>query len=696
MYTYKCRVCAADFQAEEGLTYIKCDTCDNTFTHTKSKEDAIHDKYSRAYELLRQCEFDRAEEIFQEILSYDHTDAEAYWCIIQCRYGVEYVKDTSTNKYLLTCRRIQQDPIDNNSNYQLALEYSDNNTKDVYVAQAKNISEIQSGYFKNVDSKQQYDVFICVRGTSSDGSHNKDNELAQDIGDRLEKNGHSVFVSGLMLSGMSENEYESQVTYALDCAGTMLIIGTSPSSFTDSRVANQWSRFLSLIKKEPRRQIIQCYNDMEPNELPQELSNFPRLNMSKITFLQDVDRLINHSKINEKNEAETVESITNNGWQLLKEKRWDEAEAEFVRASEIYSDYAPSIMGRYCAINKLTGLDAAKGDSLRNDKRYKAALKIATPAYRVVLERAAKDAEDRVKEEIYVKLFSRMREAEHEDTYEDLSQEFHKLGDYKDSQDLAARCKKEAKIFNYNALLSKKNKASAEDDFLWLKVEFEKHGDFLDAPKLAVACAIAANDLIREGEYNRLLTEKSGVLYENDSAVEILNDLGNRFNALGEYRDSQYQANDCFNERDKILNKQNKDKRSFRGWIILRIIILIVGLSSIIAPLFVFYNGDSARLGEDSMMSFIVISIIAFFVFSILYLARHDSSREIKIVCTIISVILFVIVGWTGCQTSGYNVGAGGQLVQGSVDDNTLGMTLVISSIVYLISCILARIFKRS
>lgn len=47
--------------------------------------------YDRANHFRRNSEFDKAMSIYEQILSEDTTVAEAYWSIVLCRYGIEYV-----------------------------------------------------------------------------------------------------------------------------------------------------------------------------------------------------------------------------------------------------------------------------------------------------------------------------------------------------------------------------------------------------------------------------------------------------------------------------------------------------------------------------------------------------------------------------------------------------------------------------
>ena len=49
-------------------------------------------------------------------------EAEAYWGLVLCRYGIEYVEDPRTKKMIPTCHRTIPKPIFDDSDYQLACQ----------------------------------------------------------------------------------------------------------------------------------------------------------------------------------------------------------------------------------------------------------------------------------------------------------------------------------------------------------------------------------------------------------------------------------------------------------------------------------------------------------------------------------------------------------------------------------------------
>ena len=56
----------------------------------------IRSLFNRANTLRIKSEFDKAEKLYEKILQVKSDEAEAYWGLILCKYGIEYVEDPAT------------------------------------------------------------------------------------------------------------------------------------------------------------------------------------------------------------------------------------------------------------------------------------------------------------------------------------------------------------------------------------------------------------------------------------------------------------------------------------------------------------------------------------------------------------------------------------------------------------------------
>ncbi len=287
----KCKLCGGDITFNQGDTCGTCDYCGSTSTIPKSDDEQKLNRFNRANHFRRQGEFDKAIAAYEKILDEDDTDAEAHWGSVLSRYGIEYVEDPATKRRIPTCHRVQVESILTDADYQAALQYApDARSRDLYEEQAKEIAEIQKGILAISASEKPYDVFICYKETDEDGKRTKDSALAQEVYYGLTEQGYKVFFSRITLEDKLGQEYEPYIFAALNSAKVMVAIGTKPEYFNAVWVKNEWSRYLHLMKNDRKRLLIPCYRDMDPYDLPEELSNLQSQDMSKIGFMQDLLR----------------------------------------------------------------------------------------------------------------------------------------------------------------------------------------------------------------------------------------------------------------------------------------------------------------------------------------------------------------------------------------------------------------------
>lgn len=284
-----CKMCGGNISVSEDQTYGTCEYCGSTMTLPKIENQQRANLYNRANHFRRQNEFDKAMAAYENILNFDSTDAEAHWGIVLSRFGIEYVEDPASHERIPTCHRTQFESILADEDYQAALENApDSYTRSLYEQEAKRIAEIQKGILAISANEKPYDVFICYKETGDNGERTKDSVLAQDIYYQLTNEGYKVFFSRITLEEKLGQQYEPYIFAALNSARVMLVIGTKAANFQAVWVRNEWRRYLDLMKKDQGRLLIPCYRDMDPYDLPEELSLLQSQDMSKIGFVQDL------------------------------------------------------------------------------------------------------------------------------------------------------------------------------------------------------------------------------------------------------------------------------------------------------------------------------------------------------------------------------------------------------------------------
>ena len=289
MAIYKCKVCAGTLEVSENQTTATCNYCGVEQTLPKLNNELIVNLYDRANHFRRNNEFDKAEKLYEQIILEDYTDSEAYWSLLLCKYGIEYVEDVKTGKRIPTVNKTQYVSIFDDANYKKAIEYADSYQKEIYERDASTINEIQKKIITISQKEDPYDIFISYKETDEQGRRTRDSVMANELYHQLANEGYKVFFSRITLEKKLGTEYEPYIFAALNSAKVMIVIGTKPEFFNAVWVRNEWSRFLNIVKDSKGSKIlIPAYRDMDPYDLPEEFSHLQAQDMNKLGFVQDI------------------------------------------------------------------------------------------------------------------------------------------------------------------------------------------------------------------------------------------------------------------------------------------------------------------------------------------------------------------------------------------------------------------------
>ena len=157
MTIFKCKICGGSLNVSEGATVAECEFCGTKQTLPKISDERRINLYDRANHFRRNNEFDKAMGIYENILNEDTTDAEAYWSLVLCRYGIEYVEDPSPHNRVPTVNRAQFTSIFDDDDYKNAIKYADSLQKEIYEAEASVIDKIQKGILAITQKEEPFE-----------------------------------------------------------------------------------------------------------------------------------------------------------------------------------------------------------------------------------------------------------------------------------------------------------------------------------------------------------------------------------------------------------------------------------------------------------------------------------------------------------------------------------------------------------
>ena len=290
MSVIKCKMCGGDLNLVEGSSVAVCEYCGSQQTVPAADNEKKLTLFARANRLRLACEFDKAAGVYESIVADFPTEAEAYWGLLLCRYGIEYVDDPATGKKIPTCHRSSFDSVMEDSDFEQALENADAVARRVYRDEAKAIEELRRGIVEVSGKEPPYDIFICYKETAEDGQRTVDSVIAQDVYDALTEKGYRVFFSRISLEDKLGTEYEPYIFAALHSAKIMLAFGTDYEYYNAVWVKNEWSRYLQLMTKDKSKHLIPCYKGIDAYDMPKEFAKLQAQDMGKVGAMQDLLR----------------------------------------------------------------------------------------------------------------------------------------------------------------------------------------------------------------------------------------------------------------------------------------------------------------------------------------------------------------------------------------------------------------------
>lgn len=365
MAMFKCKMCGGNLEVKEGMTVCECEYCGSIQTIPVLDDEKKINLFRRAHRLRSACEFDKAAGVYECIIAEFQEEAEAYWGLILCKYGIEYVDDSKTGNKVPTCHRSSFDSVLDDPNFEMVMEYSDSASRTVYRKEAKELERLRMRIIEVSSKEEPYDIFICYKETDALGERTVDSVIAQDVYDVLTEKGYRVFFSRITLEDKLGQEYEPYIFAALNSAKVMLVFGTDYEYYNAIWVKNEWNRFLNLIEKGEQKTLIPCFKGIDAYDIPKEFARLQAQDMGKIGAMQDLIRGIgkilgikSSTRRDDFVSAVSVEpcALNQRGTMALEDRDFKGAERYFERVLDANPYDAYAYLGKFLAFYELTSL----------------------------------------------------------------------------------------------------------------------------------------------------------------------------------------------------------------------------------------------------------------------------------------------------------------------------------------------------
>lgn len=346
---FECKYCHAKLTVEDSQRVVLCNYCgtEQALPCGLALPDRAS-QFERANHHRQNGDFDRAMEIYNKILDKNADDAEVYWSLLLCRFGVVYVKDAGG--YKPTINRMQRTSILADEDYRAACKHADAEQREIYMREAGKINDIQRRYLQIVESERPFDVFICFKDEP------KGKAFGQDFYNLLTSRGYRVFFSAATLKSLAGEEYEPYIYAALQSARVMIVIATGAENVNSPWVKNEWQRFLLLMREDKGRLLIPAVSDMRPEELPADFSHLEAVSLNEMTGAAILLERTNATVHKEEQQVALPEVVRGNI--ELEDGEWAVAQRWFEQALNANPRSGEAYLGLFLIGQQCTDLDA--------------------------------------------------------------------------------------------------------------------------------------------------------------------------------------------------------------------------------------------------------------------------------------------------------------------------------------------------
>lgn len=495
MALFICRMCGGRLTPLDKTTICKCEFCGVVQSVPLLDDEDKAQMCAAAERFRREYRYDKAIELYEELIRHSPTDADLYWALALCRCGVEYAE--RGGEYVPALNRTTARSLLSDEDYKTALKYAGAEQRAAMEKQAEQIDAARRRVVEISRSAEDCDVYLNCRETDENGRRTTDSLIAADIYAKLCAEGLRVFFPRVSLEDKAGGDWEPYIFSALSSAAVMIVVGTSAESFEDIWVRNAWSRFLSLSAGDSRRRIIPAFRDFDVKELPRELAGFQAVDMSRLGFEADLAASVGSVLGTRREKAPAVtDPLLRRARLFIEDRDYESAEQLLAEQPDSAEKYLLKLLSEY----RLTA--ERELEELRTDfsgsENYRAAMRLGDEGFRLRLR-------ERNLNSVYNKCCESLESAVTDIQYRAAAAEFRVLN-YRDSDEKAdyaerraAEVTAENEVKRREGVYSLAAKMLEESSDTAILSSAEKSlrelGDYKNAAELADKCAVKLAEL---------------------------------------------------------------------------------------------------------------------------------------------------------------------------------------------------------
>ena len=153
MAVMNCKMCGTPLFVMDGMLTRECTTCKTVQTVPKNISNENLDMINRASSFRQAGDYDKAMKIYKDLVAREQ-DAELFWGLVLCRYGVHYVDDPNSGRKIPACDNPQYQSILADDNYLRAIDLASPEQYELFSEEARIIAAIQKRHLQEVNAKE--------------------------------------------------------------------------------------------------------------------------------------------------------------------------------------------------------------------------------------------------------------------------------------------------------------------------------------------------------------------------------------------------------------------------------------------------------------------------------------------------------------------------------------------------------------
>ena len=321
----------------EGAYYV-CPFCGNRWiAEVSDNVNAV--ARANAWEALRKSDFDKATELFEEIVLKDKTDYESFWGLALAKASIVYVVDLEKDQKVPTLNNISEESFILDRAVTTAISLAPKEVADEYRRQAEYVEKVRKEWLEKASKEPPYDVFICFKDSDRERGieRTQDSYDVQDLYTSLISKGYKVFFSRETLRSKIADEYEPYIYNAIKTAKIMIVFGEKAEYFSSPWLKNEWMRFKKRVEKGEKHKnaLVTLFKGVNPYDIPTALTGGKQA--IDYSIPSNFELLMNHVKlvVNESKQAKKLDKIEIKGGQMGKKSA--EIKQETLKTREIGS-----------------------------------------------------------------------------------------------------------------------------------------------------------------------------------------------------------------------------------------------------------------------------------------------------------------------------------------------------------------------